>query len=261
MFALLLAFTLGYHALDLDTGRTLSMNAEQRFPMGSVFKLPLAIEVLRRVDEKKLELDHTYTIEVSDFSPGWSPIRDNAHGQPVVLTLREVLTYDLGVSDNTAADYLLKLIGGPQNIRTVSGIRIDRSEKEMAADLHKPGGREQYAIDPRDTSTPKAMVELLRMFYEKRDGLSPASHDFAMQTMLGTKTGPKRIVSVLPKGATFAHKTGTMPGTFNDVGIITSPDGKHHIAIAMFVKEAKSDEDEKVIAKTAKRIYATLTAR
>jgi len=82
-----------------------------------------------------------------------------------------------------------------------------------------------------------------------------------MQTMLGTKTGPRRIVSVLPKGATFAHKTGTMPGTFNDVGIITSPDGKHHIAIAMFVKGSKSTEDEKVIAKTAKRIYATLTAR
>ena len=131
----------------------------------------------------------------------------------------------------------------------------------MAADLHKPGGKDKYAIDPRDTSTPKAMVELLRMFYEKRDGLSPASHEFAMKTMLGTKTGPKRIVSMLPKGATFAHKTGTMPGTFNDVGIITSPDGKHHIAIAIFVKESKSDEDEKVIAKTAKRIMNSLLPR
>src|SRR3954452_7241572 len=102
MFALLLAFTLGYHAIDLDTGRMMSMNAGQRFPMGSVFKFPLAIEVLHRVDEKKLDLDHVYTIEVSDFSPGWSPIRDNAHGQPVVLPLREVIRYDLAESDNTA---------------------------------------------------------------------------------------------------------------------------------------------------------------
>ncbi|HJW95170.1 MAG TPA: class A beta-lactamase [Thermoanaerobaculia bacterium] len=261
MFALLLAFTLGYHAIDLDTGRTMSMNAEQRFPMGSVFKFPLAIEVLHRVDEKKLDLEHVYTIEVSDFSPGWSPIRDNAHGQPVVLPLREVIRYDLAESDNTAADYLLKLIGGPQNVHTPPGIRIDRSEKQMAADLHQPGGRERYAIDPRDTSTPKAMAELLRMFYEKREGLSPASHDFAMKAMLETKTGPKRIISVLPKGATLAHKTGTMPGTFNDVGIITSPDGKHHIALAIFVKESKSEKDEQVIAKTAEKVYRALTAR
>ena len=130
----------------------------------------------------------------------------------------------------------------------------------MAADLHEPGGVAKYANDPRDTSTPAGMVELLRRFYEKRDGLSPATHDFAMKAMLETKTGPKRIVSVLPAGATFAHKTGTMPGTMNDVGVITSPDAKHHIAIAVFVKKSKSDKDEQAIAEAAKKVYAALTA-
>ena len=94
MLAILLAFTIGYSAQNLDTGRTISHNAEQRFPMGSVFKFPLALTVLHLVDEKQLDLDRSYAIQPSDFSPGWSPIRDNAHGQPVTLTLRELVRFN-----------------------------------------------------------------------------------------------------------------------------------------------------------------------
>jgi len=278
MFAILLALsivlpvkfyaTFGYAALDLETGRTVSMNADQRFPMGSVFKFPVALAVLKLVDEKKLDLDKRYTIQPSEFSPGFSPIRDNAHGKPVTMTLRELLTYDLGVSDNTAADYLMKMIGGPRVVTRhlrelgVRGISVNRSEKQMTADLHKKGGVDKYAVDPRDTATPAAMLELLRLFHEKRDGLSPESHDFAMRTMIATKTGANRIVSVLPAGATFAHKTGTMPGTVNDAGVITTPDGKH-IAIVVFVKKSKepTEEVEKVIADIGRQIYAAFTAR
>jgi beta-lactamase class A len=278
MFAILLAInivlpvkfyaTFGYAALELETGRTVSMNADQRFPMGSVFKFPVALTVLKLVDEKKLDLDKSYTIQPSEFSPGYSPIRDEAHGKPVTMTLRELLIYDLRVSDNTAADNLMKMIGGPRVVTRhlralgVRGISVNRSEKQMAADLHKKGGVDKFAVDPRDTATPAAMLELLRLFYEKRDGLSPESHDFAMKAMLETKTGPNRIVSVLPAGATFAHKTGTMPGTVNDAGLITTPDGKH-IAIVVFVKGSKEPEEEveKVIANIGRQIYAGFTAR
>src|SRR4029079_4032715 len=87
MFAILLALnivlpaklpaTFGYAAIDLQTGRSVSMNADQRFPMGSVFKFPLALTVLKLVDEKKLDLEKRYTIQPSEFSVGYSPIRDN----------------------------------------------------------------------------------------------------------------------------------------------------------------------------------------
>jgi len=271
MFALFLAIllrakfnaTIGYAALDLDTGRAITMKSDDRFPMGSVFKFPLSLKVLQLVDQKKLSLDTEYTIQPADFSPGYSPIRDHAHGQPVTLTLRELVRHALGVSDNTAADYLMKLIGGPQVVTAylrelgVSGIRVDRSEKQMTADLHEKGGVERYARDPRDTATPQGMIALLKCMYEKRDGLSAESHEFAMKTMRETKTGAKRIISVLPKGATFAHKTGTMPGTMNDAGIITSPDGKHHLAVVVFVKSAKEKDEvvEAEIANLGKQIY------
>lgn len=277
MFAILLALnillpakfdgTIGYAAIDLDTGQSVLMNADQSFPMGSIFKLPVALKTLQLVDQKKLDLSKSYTIKPEQFSPGFSPIRDKAHGKPVTMTLRELVRQTLEVSDNTAADNLMALIGGPKvvtdHLQTlgVNGIIVNRPEKQMIADLHKPGGVAKFAIDPRDTSTPNGMLALLRLIHEKRDGLAAESHEFVLRLMLDTKTGPNRIISVLPPGATFAHKTGTMPGTTNDVGIITSPDKKHHIVIAVFVKgSSKETEDaEKVVADIGRQVYAGMT--
>src|SRR6185369_8854220 len=121
----------------------------------------------------------------------------------------------------------------------VRGISVNRTEKQMAADLKQPGGVEKYAVDPRDTATPAAIIELLRVFHERHAMLSPESFEFAKKAMEETKTGANRMHLLIPAGATLAHKTGTMPGTVNDVGIITSPDGVNHIAIAIFVKGSK----------------------
>ena len=122
-------------------------------------------------------------------------------------------------------------------------------------------GTANYWIDPRDTATPDALVDLLLKFYRNEVGLSKASHQLAMKHMTDTTTGPKRIKSVLPDGATLAHKTGTMPGVVNDVGIITSPDGKQHLLLAIVTKGRKvstTDDVEAVIATTAKKIYDAL---
>ena len=262
---------LGVSALHLESGRRLSIRNAERFPMGSVYKFPIALAVLRRVDTGTLALNQTITIEPRDFSPGHSPLRDEAHGRPIVLTLRELLRHTVSMSDNTASDALLRLIGGSQAVNQrlaelgTGGIRVDRSEKQMAHDiLDTPGGFDRYAVDARDTSTPDGMVDLLVAFWRGRDGLSKSSHDLLVHWMTVTPTGKRRIVSAVPKGATLAHKTGTMPGTTNDVGIITTPDGKQHIAIAIFTKGSKRDvtsEAEDDIAAIARLVYETLTAR
>ncbi len=259
----------GVSALHLESGRRLSIRNTERFPMGSVYKFPIALAVLRRVDAGTLALNQTITIEPRDFSPGHSPLRDDAHGQPIVLTLRELLRHTVSMSDNTASDALLRLIGGPQAVNQrlaelgVGGIRVDRSEKQMAHDiLDAPGGFDRYAIDARDTSTPDGMVDLLVAFWRGRDGLSKSSHDLLVHWMTVTPTGKRRIVSAVPNDATVAHKTGTMPGTTNDVGIITSPDGKQHIAIAIFTKGSKRDvtsEAEDDIAAIARLVFERLT--
>ncbi|HEX8254946.1 MAG TPA: class A beta-lactamase [Thermoanaerobaculia bacterium] len=258
---------IGVSAIHLESGRRLAIRDTERFPMGSVYKFPIALTVLRRADSGTLQLDREIMIEPKDFAPGWSPLRDKAAGRPIVLSVRELLRQMVSISDNTASDALLRLVGGSISVTRrmaelgFGGIRIDRSEAEMARDLTKPGGVERYAIDVRDTASPQAMAELLVAFWQRRDGLSKESHDLLVDWMSHSQTGSRRIKAAVRR-ATVTHKTGTMPGTVNDVGIITSPDGKHHIAIAVFTKASRRDktaEAEDDIAAIVAKVYAELT--
>lgn len=256
--------TVGVAATELENGNSFSIRGEEPFPMASVFKLPLAITVLRSADGGKLSLDHTYTITQRDFSPGHSPIRDRAKGQSVKLTLRELVAAAVADSDNTAGDFLLRLVtpaAVTEQMRSFGReIRVDRTEKSIIATFATPEGIARYATDPRDTATPVAMVRLLRAIYERTDALTPASHEFLAGIMTKSQN-PVRIAKLLPRGCVVAHKTGTMPGTLNDAGIITSPDGKHHFAVAIFTKAARKsseEERERVVAQIARAVYDEL---
>src|SRR6185503_14917791 len=115
-----------------------------------------------------------------------------------------------------------------------------------------PGGVERYANDPRDTSTPDAMLVLFTLIAQRHDGLSAENHEKLVRWMTETKTGPLRLKAGLPKGSVVAHKTGTMPGTTNDVGII---DGR--ILLVIFTKASKmtNEEVEPDIAAAASSVY------
>ena len=243
--------TFGVTAIHLETGKRVSIRGAERFPMGSVYKFPIALAVLKRVDEGKLRLDDKVTI--TEFSVGHSPMRDEAKGKPVTTTHRELLRYMASLSDNTPCDYYIRLLGTNAINAWLPGIRIDRTEKAIAADI-KRDGRTSYANDVRDTATPDAMADLLVKFWQSKE-----SHALLVHWMTVTPTGPNRVKAGLPKGATFIHKTGTMPGTTNDVGIIISPDGKQHIVIAIFGKASKRNvtaEAEKDLAAIARAVYA-----
>lgn len=259
---------IGITAVNLQTGARVSTRGSERFPMGSVYKFPIAMATLRLVDIGRLRLDQEVTIEPKDFSPGHSPLRDEANGQPVTVTVRELLRQTVAISDNTTSDALLRLIGGPTVVTTrmaelgFGGIRIDRSEKEMARDLRAPGGVERYAMDARDTTSPDDMAGLLTAFWKGRDGLSKESHDLLVHWMTVTKTGPRRLKAAIP-GTTIIHKTGTMPGTTNDAGIVVSEDGKEAVVIAIFTKRCTKEtavcEDD--LAAVARAAYIEVTNR
>lgn len=258
---------LGVTAVHLESGKRISIRGDERFPMGSVYKFPIALTVLHQVDQGKLTLDREIRVEPKEFGPGWSPLRDQANGQAFTTTIGKLVEAMTVMSDNTACDVLLKLAGGPQVVTRrlrdlgVNGVRIDRSEAEMSIDLKKKGGKEKYAVDPRDTSTPDAMAELLLKFWNRKDGLSATSHELLVKHMTDSPTGPRKLRATLPQGWTLAHKTGSMPGTSNDVGILTSADGKTHIVIAIFTKSRTSAEElaDDDIAAAARALIAQFT--
>jgi len=258
---------IGVAAIHLQSGRRLTLRENERFPMGSVYKFPIGIAVLHRVDKGELSLRQKVTIEPKDFAPGWSPLRDEAHGKPITLTIAELLRHMVSISDNTASDTLLRLAGGPRAVSErmvqlgVGGIRIDRSETQIAADLDKPNGVANYAIDVRDTATPADMAALLFALWRGRDGLSAESHDLLVKLMSESTTGARRIKAAVPPGSIVTHKTGTMPGTANDAAIVTSADEKNHVVIVIFTKQgkAKLEDREDDIAAVARKIYEELS--
>jgi hypothetical protein len=143
--------TVGFAAVELATGRMLGLNRDQPFPMQSVFKLPIAIEVLHQVDAGKIALAQEIQLVAGDA-------REGATGTVVVpsqTTVRKLLEAMVVNSDNVACDKLLALVGGPQAVDArmrglgIEGMTIRFSEREMTA------GKGD------NTATPAAMVALL----------------------------------------------------------------------------------------------------
>ena len=153
-------------------------------------------------------------------------------------------------SDNRAADILLKDLGGPRKLHSwledngMTGLRVDRTIAELLS-----ARRDLW--DRRDSSTPVAMVDLLRRIY-KAELIKPESRNYILDLMARCETGKNRIKALLPNGVTVEHKTGTLTGLADDVGFITMPDG-HRIAVAIFTRGGT--DRPRTIAEATREIY------
>ncbi len=282
---------LGVGLMNLESGETWDFNGERRFPMQSVFKAPLGAAVLAEVDAGRLKLDDTLTLAEEDLSPPLSPIADAYPGRRD-YTVSELLTAATGASDNTAADVLMKRIGGPGAVtawlvgKKVDEIRVDRYERQLQPDSVgmasfrpawkgsqaymaafnsvPPAARRKavaaYLSDPQDTATPRGALT----FLDKLDDgelLAPASRALLLQIMTQTTTGQDRLKAGFPPGSSLAHKTGTartdqgMNPAFNDMGIVTLADGRRY-AVAVFLSGSTLDTagNEKIVADVARAV-------
>jgi beta-lactamase class A len=252
--------TVGVSIENLETGDTLSYNGNNHAPMQSVFKFPIALAVLNRVDKGALSLEqkiHITKRELSD-SETMSPLRDKIPCRDTDITINELLHFMVSQSDNIACDILLEKAGGPKQVEIyihslgVKGIAIAATEKQMHAD---------YKLQYKSWCEPKEMTHLLKIFYEGKC-LSKSSTAYLIKLMEETPTGAKRLKGLLPQGTIVAHKTGsssTKHGTAaatNDVGVITLPNG-YHLIISVFVTDSKASDTARdgVIALIAKAAY------
>lgn len=286
--------TVGVSVLHLESGKGAGLLGNERFPMASVFKLAVAIELCARADRGAFRLDAKVPIAPADLRPG-SPLAERAPAGGLTLSIGELLETMLVDSDNTAADLLLTLAGGSEVISAgldaagLGDIRVDRPEIELAFDsfgvtapppratwspatlrkaldsVPEPARREAYArflADPRDTATPNALVQLLRQVAEARQ-LTPESRDRILALMGQTRPGERRLKGLLPAGTPVAHRTGTGADfgkaniCTNDIGIVTLPGGRGRLAIAVLIKGSDRSlaAREKAIAEIARAAY------
>ena len=217
----------GIAALDLNTGETVSIKGNTPFPMASTVKVAVAALYLAQVDHGRRSLD------------------DTING----LSARSLMKRMLVHSDNRATDMLLKDLGGPSALHDwlqqsgVSGLRVDRTIAQLLSD-------KRDLWDRRDSSTPTAMVDLLRRIY-RAELIKPQSRNYLLDLMAQCETGKNRMKALLP-GVPIEHKTGTLNGLTDDVGFITMPDG-HRVAVAIFTRGGS--DRPRTIAEAARAIY------
>ena len=279
----------GVTTIHLETGRRVSMNGTDRFPMASTFKVPIAVQLLTRIDNGEVKLDQMIDIKQSDLHPGSGTVADLFNKGGLALSVRNLMELMLLISDNSATDVMLRTAGGADAVTSrlralgIEGISVNRSTAQLIADwigvtnlppedrwnpavfsvafaAVKPedqkAAAKKFDADPRDTSTPDGMAALLERIYRK-DLLKPESAELLLDIMRRCRTGEARLRGLLPAGTEIAHKTGTIGGTTNDVGIITLPDNAGHFAIAVFVKASEKEVSarERAIAEIARAVH------
>ena len=244
---------LGVAALDTGSGRRLEHRANERFPMCSTFKALAAAAVLHRVDEKKAQLSDLVPYTEADLLEH-APITKKHVGEGG-LSLAALCAAAIEYSDNTAANLLLKTMGGPAGLtRFVRSLgdektRLDRIEPELNSAL--PG-------DERDTTTPRAMADTLRLLLVG-DALSTASRQQLESWLVANTTGGDLIRAGVPNDWKVGDKTGRgSNGATNDVAILRPP-GKPPILLAIYSVEstAPRKEVQNAIAEAAQIVAET----
>jgi beta-lactamase class A len=243
----------GVAVVHVESGRAVEFNGASPLPLFSVFKLPLAIAVLKDVEGGRLRLDQKVRVTPEDVAPG-AQVNTDLWRKPSERTVTELIELSISRSDNTSSDKLLQLVGGPAGVTErmralgLRNIEIRASVREFAAGLK---------VHP-NTGTAADLAQLLARL-QKGEVLQAPQAAVLLGAMERATTGLKRLRGDLPAGTPVADKTGTGGDgrVTNDVGLITLPDGRGRLAMAVLVSGSKlpAAEQEKLIAELARAAY------
>ena len=280
----------GVGIIHLETGRELFVNGAEPYPMASTVKVPIAVELLTRVQAGTVRLDSMVTVRPNDLHPGSGTLTGLFNDPGVSLSVHNLLELMLLISDNSATDMVLKVAGNGAAVNSrlsalgIKGISVDRPTIHLIADavgvknlgpesgwslavfdslrrMVTPGevlaARQAFYQDRRDTATPEGMARLLAKI-SRGEALGPERTAQLLDIMLRCETRAMRLKGLLPPEVPVRHKTGSLGlGVANDVGIIDLPDGAGRVVVAVFVKESTRDvaAQERAIAQIARAAY------
>ncbi len=239
---------LGVAALDLGSGVRVEQRANERFAMCSTFKLLAVGVVLTRVDRLEEQLDRRVVFG-KEALVTYSPATEKRVGAPG-MTVAELCEAALTLSDNTAGNLLLASFGGPPALTEFARslddavTRLDRIETEL---------NEATPGDPRDTTTPRAMLEHVQRLV-LGEALSPESCSQLTSWLIANRTGDDRLRAGLPKDWRVGDKTGAgNHGATNDVAVAWPP-GRAPLLMSVYYAESSATPEQRnaVIADVAR---------
>lgn len=245
-------------------GHEYSFNNVCRYPIMSVYKLPIALAVLHKAETANISLDSIFTIEPALMKTGtYSPLRDKYPDQTIQVTLREIIRYTVSQSDNNTCDWLITFAEGIDSVdRYIRSLGLSDFKYHFTEDkMH------QNMLHCYDNwSTPLEMSRLLYILYNDTL-LGEANFTFLKETLHQTTSGQDKLIAGLPSGIRLEHKTGHSDRLHDgtqigecDAGVVYLPDNRK-LYITVFVKDSHETDsiNAAIIANVARIAYATLS--
>ncbi len=243
---------LGVSVLDTETNISLGNREEERFPLCSTYKALAAGFVLARVDQGVEKLDRRVTYG-KDVVVTYSPETEK-HAGTEGMTVAELCAAAITLSDNTAGNLLLESFGGPAAL--TAWLRTT-GDTETRLDRNEPDVNQATKGDPRDTTTPDAMLDTIGLL-TLGNTLSETSRDQLVNWLVGNTTGNNRLRAGLPKEWKIGDKTGTgNNGSYADIAVIWPPE-RGPVLVTTFVAEATAaaKDVEAVFAEVSKIVVS-----
>jgi beta-lactamase class A len=265
----------GISVHSVDEGWTTSWNGDELNPQQSVSKLWVAITALDAVDKGRVDLNERVTLTRSDLTLFHQPIAAKVLGGGTTVSLGELLFQALTKSDNTCNDKLMRSVGGPEAVRAMiraknlGAIRFYNGERSLQSRIAgltwspsysigrafyearnalpmsvRRAAFNRYVEDPYDGASANAIVIALARL-KRGELLSPSSTARLLTIMSQTSTGKNRLRGGLKAGWSLSHKTGTgqvlgsVQAGYNDIGILTAPDGRSY-SVAVMIKKTST---------------------
>ena len=276
---------IGVAAQEIGSGVSVTVNGDETFVMASTYKVAIAVALLDRVDKGQIKLSDLIDLPQDEMVVGTNAIAESYVHPGVQFSVANLIEVMITESDNTATDFCLKLAGGPEAVTKklrslgITDLRVDRATSEILRDFYGLSDKAFFPVvtkavaddptillkmtqpnmefekDPRDHTTPKAMLDLL-LAIDAGTAMSAESSKFLLGVMSRTRTGAGRLKGLLPKGTPVAHKTGTIGGVANDVGFITLPDGRR-FAIVVYTNSSTTSaaDQDRAIAEISRTLY------
>lgn len=262
----------GIAVRSVDEGWSTSYNGNELNPQQSVSKLWVAITALDAVDKGRVSLDDKVTMSRSDLTLFHQPIAAKILGGGTTISLGDLMFQALTKSDNTCNDKLMRSVGGPEAVRSMlrakglDSIRFYDGERSLQSRIAgltwspsysignafyearnalpmsvRKAAFNRYVEDPYDGASANGITFALAKL-KRGELLSPSSTARLLRIMSQTSTGPNRLKGGLKAGWSLSHKTGTgqilgaAQAGYNDIGILTAPDGRSY-SVAVMIKK------------------------
>jgi len=295
------ASIIGINAIHIESGKSFGYRDNESFPMASTVKVPIAIYLMHLAENKKINLDKMIRIEPGDLVLGSGAMGYFLSKPGLAISIYNMFEPMMAISDNSATDIILRQIGGPNAVykflqqKGISDIMVNRSIEQLYSDStglkswpartvltlmdrkillekmpdsDKTKAYETFYHDIRDTATPSSMTTLLTKLY-KEELLNAEYSKMILDVM--AKGTSSRLKKLLHKDVKIAYKTGTWwddkssgkkYNYTNEIAIITLPDNRGHIAMAIYVKSDHSNLQKQLdaIGKAARMVYDNIQA-